>query len=212
MLRAAVRGALARARPLTVVRAALDGSGEPLTGLAEAQGWSGIGIPEEAGGQGGGVVELAILSEELGRAVVPDAFVASTGYSLPLLAAAGADPALIAALAEGRQRAAVVWRADTTPTVGRVEATDAAVPALSGEVRFVLEAAGADVLVVPARERSRPALYAIDATAAGVAVSPLEMTDRTRSFAHVTLDDAPATRLSGPADRSSRSSSRARQC
>ena len=174
MLRAAVRGALARARPLPVVRTALDGPGELPAGLAEAQGWSGIGIAEEAGGQSGGVVELAILCEELGRAAVPDAFVASTGLALPLLSAAGADPVLIAALAEGRQRAAVVWRADAWPDAGQVEAPAAPAAALTGEVRFVLEASGADVLVVPALASGEPALYTVDGAAAGVEVSPLD--------------------------------------
>ena len=39
------------------------------------EGFGGVGVPEAAGGFGGGLVELAILMEGLGRAVVPTPFV-----------------------------------------------------------------------------------------------------------------------------------------
>src|SRR3982074_31462 len=75
MLRESIRAAIEREAPLRTVRAWVLGPGppdaRPALGRAGRQGWTGIGIPEDAGGQGGGLLELAILAEELGRGAVP---------------------------------------------------------------------------------------------------------------------------------------------
>ena len=76
-----VRGWAQRHCPPETVRAAADGpdSGsahylESLApGLAE-QGLLGLHVPEEDGGQGFGLPELTVALEELGRALVPGAF------------------------------------------------------------------------------------------------------------------------------------------
>src|SRR5829696_678246 len=57
--------------------------------LAEL-GWPGIAVAEEHGGQGLGVVELAILSEELGRSVAPVPFL-PTVLAATLIEHAGSD-------------------------------------------------------------------------------------------------------------------------
>src|SRR5438105_9017783 len=54
------------------------------------QGWLGIEVPEERGGVGLGAVEVAVLSEELGRHAAPAPFV-STVLALDALAAADDD-------------------------------------------------------------------------------------------------------------------------
>ncbi len=41
------------------------------------QGFLGVVIPEDAGGMGLGYVELAALAEEMGRALVPGAFIST---------------------------------------------------------------------------------------------------------------------------------------
>jgi alkylation response protein AidB-like acyl-CoA dehydrogenase len=53
-------------------------------------GWLGIAIPEDQGGQGLGMVELAVLCEELGFACAPSPFLASAGAALAI-EAAGSD-------------------------------------------------------------------------------------------------------------------------
>jgi alkylation response protein AidB-like acyl-CoA dehydrogenase len=73
-LRESVRGTIDREAPLARVREwVLGDSVEHADALALAvrQGWTGIGIPEQSGGQGGDLVEIAILAEELGRGAVP---------------------------------------------------------------------------------------------------------------------------------------------
>ena len=54
------------------------------------QGWAGIAIPEEQGGMGLGMIELAATFEQMGRAIVPGAFfstVALAAELAPLLTA-----------------------------------------------------------------------------------------------------------------------------
>src|SRR4051794_21399615 len=91
MLRESVRGALTRELPLARVRESLErrDPGAPMRALAAAQGWTGIGIDEDAGGQGGGVVEQALLAEELGYAAAPSSPIIAGALAARVLAAGG---------------------------------------------------------------------------------------------------------------------------
>ena len=83
-LAAAVRGWAQRHCPADVVRAAVDaddsGAGHYravlVPNLAE-QGLFGLHLPEDAGGQGFGLPELAVALEETGRALLPGAYLAT---------------------------------------------------------------------------------------------------------------------------------------
>ena len=92
-----VRGWAGRAAPPELVRAAVaagDGSAELYAGTLRAalagQGLLGLHLPESLGGQGYGLPELAIAAEELGRALVPGAFL-PTVLASAVLHSAGAD-------------------------------------------------------------------------------------------------------------------------
>src|SRR3954454_5865767 len=103
-LREAVAGVVAREAPFTTVRGWTE-SGD-LAGaddLAVRQGWTGIGLDDDAGGQGGATLELAVLAEQLGRGAVPWDRTLAGCLAAPLLAAAGGDEALAlaASTAEG---------------------------------------------------------------------------------------------------------------
>jgi alkylation response protein AidB-like acyl-CoA dehydrogenase len=63
---------------------------DPLWEEMAELGWPGIHLGEDAGGQGLGAVELAILMEELGYALTPSPFFASVAASI-VLAHAGSD-------------------------------------------------------------------------------------------------------------------------
>ncbi|HXM36908.1 MAG TPA: acyl-CoA dehydrogenase family protein, partial [Pyrinomonadaceae bacterium] len=52
------------------------------------QGWTGLIIPEEHGGLGLGLLEMAVVSEEIGRACLPGPFL-STLFSAALIERAG---------------------------------------------------------------------------------------------------------------------------
>src|SRR4051795_11636176 len=131
-LREAVAGVVAREAPFTTVRTWTEsGDLSAADELAARQGWTGIGLDEDAGGQGGGPLELAVLAEELGRGAVPWDRTLAGCIAAPLLAAAGAQE-LAAASAEGERVAilAVDGRGPVAPvsrnardSIGRPGAT-----------------------------------------------------------------------------------------
>ncbi|MEA2124442.1 MAG: hypothetical protein QOI80_1224, partial [Solirubrobacteraceae bacterium] len=180
-LREAVAGAVARDAPFTAVRRWAESQDftEPDT-LAERQGWTGIGLDEERGGQGGGTIELAVLAEQLGRGAVPWDRTLAGCLAAQLLAAAEDDEAheLAAAVAEGEQHAALVVDG-TRPLAAHAEPP--------GHVGYVLGAAGADELIIPVVTGDEVTLFAAAMDADGVTVRARTLVDRTRSLADVEL-------------------------
>ena len=94
MLRATARKFFENECPSTFVR---DRMAEPAgvtdefwTKLAE-QGWVGLVYPEAYGGTGLGFVDLTVLMEEMGRAVVPGPFFSTLLGGLAILEAGTAD-------------------------------------------------------------------------------------------------------------------------
>jgi alkylation response protein AidB-like acyl-CoA dehydrogenase len=186
-LREAIRGMVEREAPLARVREwVVDppaAQPAPSRALVVRQGWTGIGIAEERGGQGGGTLELAILAEELGRGAVPvDGLYASLLAAIALSHAGGSDAeALVAALADGESSAALVAPGDRP----------ADAPAAGRQAALVLGAAAADVLLGWDGE-------ALDVHQSGdAAVTARTMLDRTRSLADVDLPAPPSARIEG---------------
>jgi alkylation response protein AidB-like acyl-CoA dehydrogenase len=164
-------------------------------------GWMGIAIPEEFGGQGMTYVDLAVLLEEMGRALVPGPFFASVCMAAPAILQAGSDDqkkALLPAIASGEKNATV---ASTEPNA-RIDASGIELSArseaggfvLNGTKRFVLDAHVADTIIVAARttEGDDPSdgvtLFFVDGKAEGLTVSQLQTMDMTRRWCDVTLD------------------------
>lgn len=175
-LREAVRGTVDRDLSFARVREqVLEGDLDHRAAheIAVAQGWTGIGIPEEAGGQGGGLLELSILAEELGRGAVPADGVYAT--ILAGLALGSADSETVAQLAEGEVCGALVVPGD--------HPTDAGAAAGADTTSLVLGAPLADVLVVPGADGAAPTVVRAD----DVAVTARPMVDRTRSVGDVAL-------------------------
>src|SRR5262245_11846863 len=77
----------ARVRVHTDGAAAFD---DALWGAMVEQGWLGVEVPEAAGGLGLGTVEVAVLSEEIGRHCAPVPYL-PTVLALDVFAAAGDD-------------------------------------------------------------------------------------------------------------------------
>ena len=155
------------------------------------QGFLGILIPEEAGGMGLGMVELAALAEEMGRALVPGAFL-STLLASSLIHAAGSKKHL-GEIAKGETKATLALlesSANWNPEAVQMAASNGK---LSGEKMFVTDAGVADVLVVAARDRGELALYLV----AGNAVEKESMLamDLTRRLHKVRFKDAPGELL-----------------
>src|SRR6185503_6427349 len=73
------------------------------------QGWTGLIIPEEHGGLGLGLLEMAVVSEEIGRACLPSAFL-STLFGAALVERAGSPKqkaSYLGAIAAGELKATV---------------------------------------------------------------------------------------------------------
>jgi alkylation response protein AidB-like acyl-CoA dehydrogenase len=174
------------------VRAVVDAGGGVDTELWKAmteQGWPGVAVAEELGGLGLGIVEIAVLLEEVGRHAAP-APVAPTALALSALADAGATD-LVARLLGGDGIACVAWshRADA------VRATaDGDEWRLTGRPDPVPYAPSASIAVVTASTGDGPALFAVDLDELGSPAREPSM-DRTRELGWLPLDGTPATIL-----------------
>jgi 3-oxochol-4-en-24-oyl-CoA dehydrogenase len=147
--------------------------------LAE-QGLLGLHVPEADGGQGFGLPELAIATEELGRALVPGSFL-PTVLASAVLIAGGMTGKLVAALADGSATAAVALDAEMHAAAG----PDGAL-IVSGTASPVLGAPAADLIIVPARPAEDTVWVAIDA--ADLQITKVDGLDLTRQLGRVQAD------------------------
>lgn len=207
-LRASVRRFLADKSPSEAVRRWMESEEghDPAVWrqMAEQLGLQGLALPEEYGGAGYGPVELGIVLEEMGRALLPAPFLSSVALAGQALAVSGDDAAKqrwLPGIVDGTRTAALaVSEEGSSWTLEGVRTT--ATPkgegwALEGTKTFVIDGGSADLLLVVARTDEGPALFAVEG-ADGVSRSPLTALDPTRRLAYVTLEAAPAVRV-GPA-------------
>jgi alkylation response protein AidB-like acyl-CoA dehydrogenase len=185
----AFRGWLSDAAAPDVVRRWLDAAdAAAFEKLFTDGGWGGVGLPTELGGQGGGLVELALTAEELARAAAPSAGWLATVLAVPALARAGHRD--LAELALAGQTAAYLVPAECVPDEAPPLSVDET-GAVSGSVPRVLAGGTAVRFVVLAGRELR----LVEADAPGVTRTGRKLLDRSRSVADVTLDHAPSRRL-----------------
>jgi alkylation response protein AidB-like acyl-CoA dehydrogenase len=169
--------------------------------LAE-QGWLGLIYPEAYGGAGLGFVDLTVLMEEMGRAVMPGPFFSTVLLGGLAILEAGADAQKkewLGKIGAGEAKATLAF---TEPNA-RWDAAAVTVTArasggrftLSGTKLFVQDAHLADVLVVVARTRegTRPedglSLFLVPRGTRGLEVKLLPTMDQTRKLCEVTFAD-----------------------
>ncbi|MFJ1708290.1 acyl-CoA dehydrogenase family protein [Kitasatospora sp. NPDC088346] len=205
-LRASVRDLLADRCPPSAVLTRCEGPSpyDPALwrGLAVELGVTGLHVPEQYGGAGATLRETAVVLEELGRRVAPVPFLGSAVLATGLLLAACPQDPLLAQLAAGARTATLAVPLSTAPGAGFPGTVRAAGGGrLSGRVTSVADTSGADLLLVPAEGPAGPALYAVEADAAGLGVARRTSLDLTRPLADITLDEVPGRRLAegGPA-------------
>ena len=155
-----------------------------------ADGFAGVGLAEELGGQGGGVVELALTSELLGRFAAPSSIWLATVLAAPALAA---RPEVAEAALAGAG-ATIAVAAGLPPDAAPVLEIDAE-GRVTGEVDRVLAADGATHLVVRTERDGRSELRLVSMAADEVSVAPRELLDRSRTVADLRLSGAPSERL-----------------
>ncbi|MFJ4521593.1 acyl-CoA dehydrogenase family protein [Streptomyces sp. NPDC088810] len=196
-LRAAVRDLLTdHCAPADVI--ARSESGTPFDralwkSLAEGMGLAGLLVPEEQGGQGANHREVAVVMEELGRAVAPLPYLTSAVVATEAVLACG-DRELSAQLASGRTIGVLAVGLATAPGAG-LTAVRVENGTLHGELTGIADAAVADVLLVPADDGGLYAVTADAVTADAVTVTPQVSLDLTRPLATVTLTGAAGRRV-----------------
>jgi alkylation response protein AidB-like acyl-CoA dehydrogenase len=153
---------------------------------------AGVGIAEELGGQGGGVVELTLTAEELARAAAP-----SAGWMATVLAVPALPVELVAeALAAGS--GALLTPAEELPVSAPALAMDAE-GRLTGVVPRVLNGDRATLLVALVGTGEERALRLVRAPGRGVEVVARQLLDRSRRVADVHLRDAESVPLDAAA-------------
>ena len=165
------------------------------SGMAEL-GWCGVHLPEEAGGLGLGLVELALLQEQLGRRLGCVPFfdsVALASTALRELPASALAQHWLEQLASGEKIAALALPAQpgstaiaaTAPTPAHARQTESGWT-LDGAWPQVGSAAMADVLLLSAQSDSGECLlFVVPADSTGLQVQPLTTLDTTRRMAKV---------------------------
>lgn len=146
-----VRSLVARVASSEVLHAALESPVEnppPYWQAAAEQGLQGVHLAESVGGQGFGILELAVVLAEFGYGAVPGPFVPSAIASA-LIAAHDPQAKVLAELATGAAIAAYALDSGLTAT------RHGDVLVIRGEVRAVPAAAQASVLVLPVAIESR---------------------------------------------------------
>lgn len=158
------------------------------------QGWTGLLVPEEHGGLGLGLVEMAAVAEEMGRACLPGPFL-STLMAAALIERAGnaeQRARYLEPIAAGDMKATVALLEDGaawgTGAV-KLEAVRAdGQLSLTGRKLFVPDAAAADLLICVARDGERLLLLPLKRSADGLALKPMPSMDGTRKLYEVSFE------------------------
>jgi alkylation response protein AidB-like acyl-CoA dehydrogenase len=165
--------------------------------LGTEMGLAGLGIAEDLGGAGGGLAELTVVAEELGRSLLPVPFFSSTVLAGQILARCpDAGPDVLARLSAGGELAAFAgtdadgcWRLDRVPVQAGTDGR------LHGRAEFVLDGATAAHLVVAAQTTAGCDLFLVPGDGEGVQRRALPTLDPTRGQATVSFDGAAGTPL-----------------
>src|SRR5712671_4809366 len=187
-LREAVRDLIAGSGGMAAARQRLDAEPgydeQAWRLLGSDMGLAGLGIAENLGGAGGGLAELTVVAEELGRSLLPVPFFSSTVLAGQILARCPDSAGdVLARLSTGSKLAAFAgtdsdgcWRLERLPVEAEAEEPGWR---LRGTAEFVLDGANADHLVVAARTPSGCDLFLVVGESEGVRRRALPTLDPT---------------------------------
>jgi alkylation response protein AidB-like acyl-CoA dehydrogenase len=159
----------------------------------------GLIIPEEFGGSGYTFVELVVVLEEMGRALLCAPYFSTVALATTLLLACDDEDArkdYLPGIADGSTIATVAL----TEESGRWDESGVTLSAqesgggwtLSGEKMYVFDGHTADLVLVAARTDAGVSVFAVRQGADGCTVTPLEVMDQTRKQARLRFDRTPA--------------------
>jgi alkylation response protein AidB-like acyl-CoA dehydrogenase len=175
-------------------------------------GWLGVALPADYDGSDGGMAEIAVLMEAIGRGLIVEPFLSTVVLGAGLVTELGSDDQkgdLLPAVAAGTRRIALAVgepqaRYDLHDVATRAEEAENGYR-LTGHKSVVLDAPAADVIVVSARTAGETrdedgiSAFLVDPAGAGVELRSYRMIDGLRG-ADILLDGAfvPADRILGP--------------
>jgi 3-oxochol-4-en-24-oyl-CoA dehydrogenase len=173
-------GQLHRLDSRGAARATLEGGSahpEKLWAAAAELGWQGLAVPEQYGGSGFGLPELAVVLEAQGRQLCPGPFLPTVAATTVIdrCAPESVRAQLLPGLADGSVVAALGLSGQLHVNADTVFGDSPAVLGAPDAALLVL-VAGTDVVIV-------------DAGAHGVSVTALDAMDTTRSIGAVSLDN-----------------------
>jgi alkylation response protein AidB-like acyl-CoA dehydrogenase len=201
-LRASIHAVLANESPVSLARAVTETDARPdaLWATMIDLGWPALTIAEEYGGIGLGVLEAAILAEELGRVIAPGALLPTVSQYVPAIREAGTANQrahLLGHVAAGELTGAIAIAEQT----GSFDPADVATAitfdgdhaVVSGAKRFVMEGDAVDELVVVGRVSGEPGddagVRAVVVPVAAVSTELLDAFDGSRRLVHIDLDN-----------------------
>ncbi len=190
MLKTSARDFLEKECPKQLVRDMMEderGYSPELWRKMAEQGWMGLAFPEEYGGAGMTFLDLAVLLEEMGRALVPGPFVPTVVLAGLAILAAGTEEQkqqFLTKIANGD----ILMTLASLESSGGLEASDITVKAtpdgdnfiIDGTKLFVPDAHVADYLLCVARTKDGPnkeegiTLFLVDTTTAGIRTEVLK--------------------------------------
>ncbi len=164
--------------------------------MADQMGLQSLIIPEEFGGQGFGFVELGVVLEEMGRALLCAPFFSGVLASLAILHSGddAAKAAHLPGIASGDTIATLAFTEESGKwDESGITATADADGKITGTKSFVIDGHTAGLLIVAAKSAAGISLYAVDSADSGVKATPLATMDQTRKQAKVELNGAQGT-------------------
>jgi alkylation response protein AidB-like acyl-CoA dehydrogenase len=199
LFKSSARELFAQECPPQLVREMIE-KGEPysdaLWGKLVEQGWTGLIFSEEDGGLGLGFVEMAVAFEEMGRALVPGAFLSCVPLAGTLIQQAGSGEQkakYLQSICDGKSKATVAlleasadWNADAIQMTATETGNGIR---LNGTKLFVADAGAVDYIITAARVGTEMALAVVGRTAPGVTVKHMPSIDATRDLCEVVFSD-----------------------
>jgi alkylation response protein AidB-like acyl-CoA dehydrogenase len=167
--------------------------------MANQLGLQSLGIPEEYGGAGFGYVELIVVFEEMGAALLCAPYFATVALAANALLSSGDEGAkkdLLPGIASGETIATLALTEDS----GRWDLDAVSLAAtkagdgwkLDGHKMFVIDGHNADLLIVAGRTSKGVSLFAVEKGASGLSATPLATMDQTRKQARLEFSSTPA--------------------
>ncbi|HXR53431.1 MAG TPA: acyl-CoA dehydrogenase family protein [Acidimicrobiales bacterium] len=202
-LRTAVRRFLQEKSPETEVRRLMETEEgyDPAvwSQMADQLGLQSLTIPEEYGGSGFSYVELIVILEEMGSALLCAPYFSTVALAANALLTSGDDAAkkdLLPGLASGETIGTLAITEDN----GRWDFEGIALQAteskggwtLDGHKSFVLDGHTANLILVAARTGAGLSLFAVEGDAAGLTRTALPTMDQTRKQARLVFESTPA--------------------